>query len=250
MNVKDFKKQTQDMSSIKRMNEQIASLKAVELRDRQARRVFEKGTIQNISPQGDRLYVTVQRIPQTVIARDGTVEVIAGIFFGNEFEHPDDEITMTELLMETDVDLSVASTEVKSFIGREVTVEMINNSPHRVLLQSPLLRPRTIPPTELAIARLQSVDGTLKGNGAEDYLLNMGYKKEEIEASTAETLESITKPEIDYGVAQWQNVGPTEGTEDMTKSAEGGIVTGLPLASNDSSQEAFCFKPNKALTAK
>jgi len=226
----------------------IQNLKDTDRLHRQSRKVYEKGTIKLLSAQGDRLYASVQRHPTTETDSSGVIKTIPGKYFGNEPGYKD--VTLSELLIETDIDLSSSSSENQHWIGKEVTVEMVNSYPQKVYIQAPASTARLIRSVELQIARLQSTENELNDEAAA-FLEGRGYSDEEIKATFEERLDSLEGSKmLEYGVAHWQGVASlTSDSQDMSASAEAGIVTELPLASASTS-DGFCFKPNKALTAK
>ncbi|RLA68396.1 MAG: hypothetical protein DRQ78_00800 [Epsilonproteobacteria bacterium] len=242
-----------------KINKDIYDLKQIDRANRQARRIYQTGFIRKISPQGDRLFVVVQRGPETEVDRHGEITTKPGRYFGNEVGFTTNNITLSELLIETDVDLSAISAEESHWIGKEVTVEMVNSYPIKAVLTAPGTQPRRIDrQTLLSVkdraARKKGVDidsdENLLDDEAKKYLRIAGYTDEEIDATFQETLDSLSGSNVlNYGTAGWQyNQLKTGETTDMSKSAEAGIVTSLPAAS--ASTDGFCFKPNKALTAR
>jgi len=229
---------------------EVDNLKLLELKNRQGRVKHAKGFIKHISPQGDKVYVTVQRPPQSRVSRDGSVEAIAGIFFGNEQGYTDEEITMTELLLPLDLDLSTSSVkDYESLLNKEVTVHTINGFPRKVILQSQVSQSRLLTPSIMGIARQSSENRTTTGEGFDQTLINEGYSQEEIDATKKETLSETPIGILDYGRADW-NKGAKAQTDvvNKTEMVESGIVTNLPLTSDTSN--TLCFKPVKALTAR
>jgi len=229
---------------------EVDNLKLLETKNRQGRIKYAKGFIKHVSPQTDRIYVTVQRAPQSRIKEDGSIEAIAGVYFGNEQGYTDEEITMTELFLPLDIDLSMSlAIDYESLLNKEVTVHTVNGFPRKAALQSQVSQSRLLSPSIIGIARQSSGNRTTSGEGFDEVLLNEGFSQEHINATKAEVLSETSTGVIDYGRSDW-NKGAKIQTDVVDKSevAKSGIVTNLPLTSDTS--DVICFKPVKALTAR
>jgi len=236
--------------SSRTLEEQVKLLNNYEKTSRQYRRRYEKGIIKNLSPQGDRLFATVKRMPSTRVDNQGVTVKVDGTYFGNEHGYSDDNITLSETLIPTDIDLSIISGTLEHFVGKEVMVESIDNFPEKVFIQSPDSSARKISIEELRTARLSSNKSELD-DSAKKFLLSIGYSPEEVDATFKETLSSIERAKIlDYGAAGWQTYAENKANyQDLEESNKAGIVTELPSES-DAVSVGLCFKATKALTAR
>lgn len=232
------------------LEKQINSLIVRELNERRTRNRYEKGTVKILSPQGDRLYVLVQRLPKTVEDEKGNKEIVPGEYFGNNNNLSKDKITLTECLIETDIDLSLTYSDLTHFVGKEVTVMSIDGKPIKAYLQSPQIEPRTMSREDVIMARYLSASKEDIDQAGIDYLLQKGYTKKVIDVIIAETISSISRAGVtDYGTPSWSNNEKKGGDLiDNKKVAEADAVTGLPPPLER--ENSFCFKPAKVLTGK
>ena len=239
--------------NIQKIQNQINSLRDTELQNLRSRDRYEKGIIRAVSPQGDNLFLLIQRLPHEEFNKDkDIIEVVDGEYFGNEQGLSEEEITLTELLIEADVNLSIIKYDPSHWIGKDALVWMVNKRPIRAMIQSPLLDPRAISAENIKLARVHSPERKLNSPGPIEFLRTLGYSREQVSATIEETF-SDTEPKgyvLRYGdSATWHDAVAASNNEskNLESSLEDGIVTNLYGGSLDDSE---CFLPVKAITAR
>lgn len=238
---------------INNIRKNLNSLKNTELQNLRSKEKLEKGIVRTVSPQGDRLFLCVQRLPSEVLDPEtNTINVVDGLYFGNEQGLPESEVTMAELLIEADVDLSTIKYDPVQWIGIQVNVAVVDKRAVRVLLQSPLSNPRLIPPEDIKIARTLSPNKTINSKESKEYLESLGYSRSEVDATVEETFESIGPRGfvLRYGDSTtWHDAAIPKGSDakNIEESSNKGIVTHLY---GGNLNNKYCFQPTKAITAR
>ncbi|RLA68380.1 MAG: hypothetical protein DRQ78_00885 [Epsilonproteobacteria bacterium] len=228
---------------------EIKDLRLMELKNRQLRVRYGQGTIKHVSPQGDSIWVTVQRHPVATQKEDGTTEIVDGLYYGNEGDLPPEEITMSELLIPLNVNLStLAIRDYEDLRNQVVTVHVINGFPKKAELLGPV-NSTFFKPVDIKTGRITGPNKSIQDKEFDTYLLRAGYSQEDIDAMKEYTLASTPTGVLNFGTSEWTK-GDSERPDgvDKTEVAKSGIVTDLPLTADKSNN--ICYKPVKALTAR
>lgn len=212
----------------------------------------QAGRIISVTAQGDKVYAIVRQHDKVGRDENGKEVVIKGGIIGNLANLPEDELTLAEVLIDTDIDFSANYSEIDQYIGRDVVVEMLNGFPYKVITQTLESEARRIPKREIWTARNLSPDRTLTHANAKKYLKNAGYSDKEIESVTGETIKSVNPEgyELTYGdAASWNRAVPPKATtaKDISDKVETKLVSGLPATKLERKR---CYRPAKALTAR
>lgn len=231
---------------------QVDNLQKQILISRRQRETSRLGIVEAVSLQGDKLYFVVREIDFAASEED-KLKVIKGQLFGNITELPEDEITLADVLIETDVNCSTTYFEPEHFIGQVVEVVMVQHKPILVIVRDSGQDARVISREDLLRARATNDDHSIDHKDAIKYLKNVGYSDKVIKKVLSEKVSSlnINGRILTYGDrADWtrsssNNSDPN--TIDLSDSVKGGIVTGLPSASL---ANHICYKPPIALTGK
>lgn len=232
--MKDFKNQIdylkQQVSGEKRFNPEIKDC-----------------VIRSIAPQGDILFV-IARYPDTQIRKDdGTLQNVPGGLVGNEALLPEKDLTMSELLIQTDIDLNYyRGLRLDRLIGATVQVELINNRPKQILALQSFRAARAIPREIIQNARVSGQENTLFSKEAYDYLKAAGFSDGEIKAIRSEKFSDV-KPEgffLTYGdTANWfsnstEEINADQSYKDISATINSKYVPGLPSAK---ARKHICF---------
>lgn len=196
---------------------------------------YEEGIIETISPQGDMVYAIVRRKGREVSDVDTrTVRVGTGLF-RNEFNMPEEKLTLAELLIPTDIDPKTTHCDYNKFIGQSVRVRLDGGYPAFVFCyEGTSPDSRSIPGNVLQNIRLRNKDMDLSTPENIKLLKQNGFDSTTINGIINETYQStkVKGGVISYGdVATYHKTSVREDLSevDLSNSAKQGIVNGLPL---------------------
>lgn len=204
-------------------------------------RKYEQGIIRTISPQGDKVYVIIERV-----TAKKSVE-----YFGGYRDIPNDDLLISELLIELDITTVNSPLELDSLIGKSVIVESTFKGPEIARLISPKESPRKISRQDIQMARAASEDRSIKSDIAKAVLRGIGYLEDEINATLEESLSNI---DILGGRLVYKDSATWDAVTDrdikgiqMDESYDSGIVRGL---NGGTLSKRYCFEPALVLTGR
>lgn len=217
--------------------------------DSRKRSFSEIGTIESLSPQGEKLYATIRRKGDLAKDIEGNDVRINTYLFGNLYNIPEANLTLSEVLIPIDIDLSIAKTNADSLISRTVTVYMEEGVPvYAKLLDDK--NARTISPEDLRKARKFSANPTTIDKNGIDFLQKSGYGISEIEATIAESIgaNSIDGKTVKYGdQSTYDAISKSEQALRYDMSASLPIATNIPASQL---KNKTCHLQIKAFSAK
>jgi len=226
------------------------------------RDVYRRGVIESVSVQGDMLYAIIRKAPGKYLktSEKNIKNSVTGFdednsYFGNIHNISEKDLTLTELLIPTDINFKAIHVHPSKFIGARVLVWLIGNIPQKAFILSPLLRSRLINPDDIRYARALSKKD--KNNSKKygknlteigyEFLLARGYSKKQILTTFEEEVPDKGSI-ITYGVKDWQDESDSSNSNvDMSDSLENGIVN--HVYSNKKDEKTICYKSLKALLA-
>jgi hypothetical protein len=230
------------------LNQSQNTIKQIARLERQAINT-RKGRVIALSPQGDVLYCIVRRPDHIEIDSDGAKVRRKGVLFGNEADISEDEITLQEVLIESNIHLGYTFFDIKHLLGIEVLVEMVDGAPRKVHMNPSSPDARVIPSAHIWKARSTNPGRSLRHKSARAMLENYGYSKKQISSVISETVKSVS-PEgqvLRYGdTATWQ-ISSTQALEGKDISSDVSIVTNIPTRTL---KKTACHRPGLAFTGK
>lgn len=150
------------------------------------------GTIEKLSIQGDLMYCVVRRESTLYINDIGVPSVKYGSLFGSE-STPENEVSLAEVLIPSDIPPSIITSDFSIFIGKKVEVVISSsNTPVLVLLSriSSSIASRGIEREHIYDIRKKSKDGVLTEYG-KTQLVKTGYSKERVDNVLKEKYQDI-----------------------------------------------------------
>lgn len=202
------------------------------------------GIVANVCPQGDRLYLIV-RHPDTITGDNRVI----GKLFGSIGTTPEEDLLLVEILVATDIDLSVDALDYSSLIGKKVTVEEGMGRLPRFLvrLKEPVNGARTISPEDIIKARSLTPDNTINDEGVD--FLEQRYGKDQTAAVLGEKYSDFSSGSIIQisGQSDWQAASMDDMNGRQMLETDHSIVNNL---TSGKLKDKPCHYHAKALTAK
>jgi hypothetical protein len=212
---------------------------------------YEQGIIESVSSEQNKLFIIARRPPRDVIDKNGKETKVPGLLFGNEAGLKEDQITLTELKIIGDVDLSQSVVNPTDYIGRKVLIKMVGGHPIECILkESNDTNPSIITKEQLYEARMQSPSRDIKSKESRRYLKQkFGYTDKQIGDVVDATYGKISPNgyRLTYGTSEWdsQTEADLKGTIDMSDS--GKTATNIP---SSKLRTKTCFYHAKVFTGK
>ncbi len=196
---------------------------------------YEEGIIESVSPEGNKLFVIVRRLPTEEVDRDGNTYKAPGLLFGNEGRLNEDDVTLTELKIPADVDLSQAIIDPVEYINRKVLVKMVAGHPSGCLMREyDNLDPTIITKEQIYNARMQDPERRLHSKASTDFLEKQyGFTKTQIADVIMSTYGKVNPKGYrlaNAGTSSWidQAEADQEGIIDMSDTAS--VSTNVPAS--------------------
>ncbi len=214
---------------------------------------FENGVIETISPQGDLVYAMVRREGRIAQDVDGQQVRIGMSLFRNEFNIPESNLTLAELLIPTDIDPKSTHCEYKKFTGQRVRVKLESGYPTYVLTAEGADEDsRTISGRLLQTLRMRNPEMNLDTPENIKFLKQNGFDSSTINGIINETYQStkVKGSVISYGdCATYHKTSVNDDLEevDLSMSAKKGIVSWLPI---EKLKNRLCHQHPTVLSAK
>ena len=166
------------------------------------RSLWELGRIEALSPQGEKLYAKIRRIGDIAKDMEGNTVRINSYLFGNLDNLPEECLTLAEVLIRIDIDLSISKGNSDSLLNKYVMVLIEGGVPVRAKLIDEETS-RIIDPNDIRQARKLSVDPSKIDLNGMSFLESLGYAWTQIEGIIA---ESIGNNDIDGKTASYQRL--------------------------------------------
>lgn len=213
------------------------------------RSLWEKGTIESLSPQGEKLYAKIRREGDDAPDIEGNIVKINTYLFGNHFNIPEENLTLAEILIPLDIDLSISKVNVDTLLGKKVTVFVEDGNPiyARLTEESPS---RIIDPKDIRQARQLSADPLSIDKNGIDFLQKSGYGITQIESVLA---ESLAGNNIDGKTIKYGDQSTYDAISKSEQSLRYDMSTSLPIATNIPASQLknkTCHLQIKAFSAK
>lgn len=189
---------------------------------------WEIGTIESLSPQGEKLYAIIRRRGDLAKDAEGNNVLINTYLFGNLHNIPEAILTLSEVLIPIDIDLSISKVNLDTLMNRGVAVFIENGMPKYAKLMDDSSA-RIIEAEDIAIARQLSVDPSKIDKNGIVFLQKKGYILSQIEATIAESIgaNSTNGKTLKYG---------DQSTYDAVSKSEQALrydmTSSLPIATN------------------
>ena len=192
---------------------------------------YETGTIYSLSIQGYSVYVVVRKLGKKVKDADGNYCYLGQGLYGNRYNVPEDKLTMSEVLLPTNLDTRCTFMNFDSLIGQTVKVELYDDIPRMVYIEpSGVNQARVAPRDIVSRARSTNDEMLLCHAAAYEMLDKFGVSKNLVDLINQDLL---TQGVVTYGkVASADKISQDDVSSgaDLSKSAAMNIVTGLPEA--------------------
>lgn len=210
---------------------------------------WEIGTIESLSPQGKKLYAKIRRQGDLAKDAEGNNVRINTYLFGNIYNIPEANLTLSEVLIPIDIDLSISKVNLDTLMDRRVTVFIEDGIPKYAKLMDDSSA-RIIDPEDIRKARQLSADPSIIDKNGIDFLKKTGYVISQIETTIAESIgaNSINGKTLKYG---------DQSTYDAISKSEQALrydmTSSLPIATNIPASQLknkTCHLQIKAFSAK
>ena len=210
---------------------------------------WEIGTIESLSPQGEKLYAKIRRRGDLAKDAEGNNVRINTYLFGNIYNIPEANLTLSEVLIPIDIDLSISKVNLDTLMDRRVAVFIEDGIPKYAKLMDDSSA-RIIDPEDIRKARQLSADPSIIDKNGIDFLKKTGYVISQIEATIAESIgaNSINGKTLKYG---------DQSTYDAISKSEQALrydmTSSLPIATNIPASQLknkTCHLQIKAFSAK
>lgn len=189
--------------------------------------------IKSLIPQGDSVFAIARYPDSQRQEADGTITTVLGGYVGNEGNLPEDTLVMGEIMVLTDIDLSLHRTIIlQSYIGKEAELELLDGNPIKLHVIHKV-EPRIISRAILLAARAASPDRGLDNKEALAVIRNSGFTDNQYKDLINEKVSDI-KPEgniLVYGdSADWirDSTEFVEGLKDISDHVDADNVIGIP----------------------
>lgn len=193
--------------------------------------------IVSLVPQGDLLFAIARYPDVTVTNPDGSQTTTKGGYVGNESGVDESLLILTEILIPTDLDVSlIHSYDLQSLVGKSANVTIIDGYAAQIHINVNTVDARSIPRQTILAARSTNISRSLSDPAASSYLVNQGYDAQTFSGLMNESVKTISPDGsiLIYGnTADWsrQSIEDTQGDssyKDISKTAPISAVTGLP----------------------
>lgn len=192
------------------------------------RSLWELGRIEALSPQGEKLYAKIRRIGDIAKDIEGNTVRINSYLFGNLDNLPEACLTLAEVLIRIDIDLSISKSNSDSLLNRYVMVLIEGGVPVRAKLIDEETS-RIIDPNDIRQARKLSADPSKIDLNGMSFLESLGYAWTQIEGIIA---ESIGNNNIDGKTMKYGNQSTYDAISKSEQSLRYDASASLPLATN------------------
>ena len=194
---------------------------------------YEEGIIESVSSEGNKLFVIVRRPNVDGVDSNGNAIKVDGTLFGNEANLSEDEVTLTELKIPSDVDLSQSIIDPDTYIGRRVLIKMVAGHPSGCILKEQSdLDPSIITKEQIYNARMADPSRSLKSDASKSFLKKEYNLTDKQIATISESTYGSVKPKgfrlTSAGTSTWvdQTEQDQKGTKDISDTAS--ISTNVP----------------------
>lgn len=192
---------------------------------------YETGIVYTVSIQGSNVYMVVRKQGRKLKDVDGNIVYVDQGLYGNRYNVPEDKLTMTEVLLPTNIDTRWTFMDYSKLVGSTVKVEIYDDIPRLVHVQpGGASEARVAPRDIISRARATNDDMVLSNPDAYNMLAAFGIPKNLVDMISKEKLVGGT---VSYGAA----IAPDKISQDdistgadLSESQESGIVTGIPEA--------------------
>ena len=216
---------------------------------------LEMGTIEALSVQGDLLFAVVRRSGKMTRTEAGEDKEIIGDLFGNMHGVPEQMLSLAEVLIETDVNISLMPRSPKYLIGKQVLVEVDQSGNPLIVRISTNPRQsgsRAIDRKHIYSLRKLSKSGDVDIPEVRKKMLDFGYSPEEVGGVLGEKyIQSGLYGKVGtYGTrSSWTSVESSESskTHDLSKGISLDLVLGL---SGSYLISRKCSNPSKIISGR
>jgi len=194
----------------------------------------EYGIVEKLSIQGDFLYAVVRK--EGIFYRDEEDKLVnykTELFGSNGV--PEQELTLAEVLIPTDLLPAMITMDINFFIGKKIEVIINNGFPRMALLSrvTSTYNPRGISSMDINEARTSSETLALESKG-KTFLSESGYGSERVNSISKEKYIDISGSQsiLRYGIEQsWdldiQKDNKNKSDKDMSEISNFKFVSGL-----------------------